>query len=159
MYEVTKHQRNDFDGPISSELVGRSMVFQSRNGQAMEFNEKELYGADLWIDDVTDAVTFTLDYRPDQHPEWQDWKVLNEIEPVGTCQAITCGGVPTIRKNFTPRKRIGKPGDACDSAWTKRWLRRGYEFQPRLRWTGHATIRKMRLHAQMETEIALGDCQ
>jgi len=159
IYELTKRQRRDFDAGIECELVGRSMTFMNERGTPMPFNEKELYGGDVWIDDVTDKVSMTLDYRPDQHPEWTEWATLPQIAPVGFCQRITCGGVPTVRKNFSPRKRIKKPSDECDTHFTKRNKRRGFEFQVRLKWTGHASIKRFRAHAKNLTENAKGDCE
>lgn len=158
LYELMRSGRKDFDGPISSELIGRSMTFRSPNGATMSFNEKELLMADLWIDHVSDPVTMTLDFKPDQLPDWVPWKILPEISPVGECGALTCGGCPTIRDGFFPRRTVGKPPDGCDELNTKRSYRRGFEFQPRLRWVGHASIRRLRLHAHVRPEDPKATC-
>lgn len=158
VYELMREGARDFDGPIESELIGRSMTCKSENGTPMAFNEKEILMADIWIDNVTDPVTMTLDYKPDQVPDWVPWKTLPVISPVGTCGEVTCGGCPTIRKGFYPRRTVGKPPDACDSANTNRQMRRGFEFQPRLRWSGHASVRRFRLHCKTLVEDTKASC-
>jgi hypothetical protein len=91
-----------------------------------------------------DAGKISLEYRPDQHPEWTAWQTLPVISPVGTAQAITPGGVPTLRPNFYPRRTIEKPQNDVDgSEFTGRIMRRGYEFQVRIRGTGHCALRKL----------------
>jgi len=146
--EITKDGiRDGGDTPIPWEIVAKSLNFQS------PFNEKELFGADLWIDDVQDPLTISLEYRPDQHPIWTAWQTLPEIDVVGTAQAITSGGVPTLLHNFFPRRTIAKPENDVDNAsFTGRSMRRGFEFQPRIRGTGHCALRKLRLHAKQLVE-------
>lgn len=158
VYELTRNERRDFDGPISSELIGRSMTFSSDQGSGQPFNEKKINGADLWIDNVTDPVTFEVAYRPDQHPDFAEWTTTQTISPVGVCGAITCGGCPTVRKNFKPRLRLPKPPGELDCAFTKRSMLRCYEFQPRIRWTGHASVRRFRVSAHPEIEAIRGEC-
>lgn len=153
IYELSENEARDFDGPISCELIPRSMDFAS------PFNEKELISGDIWVDDVrpNDPVTITTYYRPDQAPEWQAWQTLPAITGQGTCQAITCGGVPTAKKGFYPRRTLTKPARECD-AQTGRITRRGFEFQPRLTWTGHCTVRRLRLHCEELLEDGKARC-
>ncbi len=134
--------------PIDWQLIPRSLDFDS------PFNEKELFGADIWVDGVkTPDMTITLQYRPDQHPNWTDWQTLPGISPVGTAQAITPGGVPTLRPNIFPRRTVEKPANSVDgSEFTGRNMRRGYELQPRLTGSGHCAIRKFRMHAKQLVE-------
>lgn len=141
--EITRSDAQDGNDLIPWELVTRSFDFDS------PFNEKELFGGDLWVDEVKNDVTISLEYRPDQHPEWTTWQTLPVISPVGTAQAITPGGVPTLKHNFFPRRTIAKPENDVDSqSFTGRNMRRGFEFQVRLRGTGHCALRKLRLHAK-----------
>jgi hypothetical protein len=141
--EITRDAISDNDVPISWELIPKSFHFDS------PFNEKELFGADLWIDDVQDSVVVSMEYRPDQHPIWTPWQTLPEIDAVGTAQAITPGGVPTLLHNFFPRRTVAKPeNDVDNESFTGRNMRRGFEFQPRIRGTGHCALRKLRMHAK-----------
>lgn len=151
IYELSTNDARDFDGPIECEITGRSMDFES------PFNEKDLFRGDIWVDEVRDPVTITASYRPDQHPDWQEWQTLPVINPQGTCQAITCGGVPTKTKGFFPCRTITKPADTCDSI-TSRQMNRGYEFQSRLSWTGSCRIRKLLLHAMPLQEDGKASC-
>lgn len=146
--EITRDEVLDGDGDsIPWELVTRSMDFDS------PYNEKELFGADLWVHDVRDAVTIALEYRPDQHPVWTEWQTLPQISMVGVVQAITPGGVPTLTQGFFPRRTIIKPENVVDDEdFTGRNMRLGYEFQARIRGEGHCALRKLRVHAKDLTE-------
>lgn len=151
LYELTKNGTRDYNGAIPCEIVGRSMDFK------FPYNEAELYGADAWFSDIRDPIAPVLTYRPDQQPDWQLWHTMNEVSPVGTCQDLTCGGVPTIRYNFAPRKTFPKPPNVCDS-YTGRRMSLGFEFQPRLTWTGHAKLHRFRLQAMQITEDSKASC-
>lgn len=140
VYELTTDSADDFDGPIAWELESRSMNFEQ------PFNEKEILGADAWIDDVTSEVVVTAEYKSDQEPEWQEWQTIPVIEASSDCQAVTCGGVPTIRKGYFPRRTLMKPPDSCNEQ-TKRQGRRCFEFQTKLSGTGHCTLSRFRLSA------------
>jgi hypothetical protein len=131
----------DTAGTITSEVTLRALDFKS------PFNEKELYMADLWIDRVSEPVTVTASYRPDQVRDFSPWDSVT-VNPVGTPGEITPGMVPTVREGFVPRRSLKKPPDIGDPLNTKRIMRLGYEFQPKLRWTGRARIRRFRAHAQ-----------
>jgi len=152
LYEITTDGREDFDGPITSEIEFRSHNFGS------PFNEKQLYGADIWVDDTGPSVlSMELSFRADSSPTYFPWKSIANIRPPGQCGEITCGMCPTIGVGFSPRIKIPKPKDDCDD-YSGRIIRRGFEFQPKLRWTGHAAIRRMRLQAMQEEEDSKAEC-
>ncbi len=154
IHEITRNASDDIFSaaapeqvPIDWELVPRSFDFDS------PFNEKELWGGDVWVDEVKTPVTIALEYRPDQHPAWTTWLTLPAIIPYGTAQNITPGGVPELTPNLFPRRTIAKPSNEVDvSDYTGRNMRRGYEFQVRLRGSGHCAIRKLRIHAKQLVE-------
>lgn len=152
IYELMPNPgQDDFDGPIDWTLEMRSMDFES------PFNEKEVEGADVWVDEVRSSVTITAEYKSDQEPEWQGWKELNAISVSGDCQAITCGGVPTIKKGFFPRRTISKPPDSCNEQ-TKRQGRRCFEFQTKLSGSGTCLVKKFRLNAKQMVEDGRAVC-
>jgi hypothetical protein len=133
---------HDTAGTIRSRIVTRSMDFDQ------EFNEKNLYGGDFWIDDVQQDTEVTIRYRPDQFPQFTDWSTFTVV-PFGE---VTEGDAQVETDGFMPRRSLPKPADATDPTMTKRNLRRGYEFQTEIEWEGRATIRKFRAHAQTELE-------
>lgn len=141
----------DFSGPIPWELDMRSMDCES------PFNEKRTLGADLWVSDVDDEVVITAKYKSDEEPEWQDWETLNVIEAIGDCQAVTCGGVPTIQKGYKPRLTLPTPPNACNEQ-TRKQSRRFFEFQTQLSGTGHCILRKFRLNALRVDEDERNTC-
>lgn len=151
IYELTLNDPDDFDGPIDCTLEGRSLDFNS------PFNEKEILSGDIWVDDVASEVVITAAYKSDQEPEFQPWQTINVISASGECGEITCGGVPTIKRGYYPRRRLIKPPDSC-SEQTKRQGRRFFEFQPKLTWSGHAKIRRLRVHAIQIVEDGKGSC-
>jgi hypothetical protein len=135
----------DTGGPITSNIISRSMNFKT------PYNEKRLHGADAWISDVAEPVSMTATYRPDQLPDFSPWQTVN-FNAVGDPAAQDPGFVPTIRPGFSPRRSFKKPPDIGDPLNTKRIVRRGYEYQVKLQWTGRARLRRFRLHAIDETE-------
>lgn len=145
LVELTTSDRKDFTGSITARLDLRALNFDS------PYNEKHSYQGDLWFDDISEDVSVDVDYRPDQRPDWVDWDSFS-MAAVGTCQAINCGGCPTIRLGFEPRKTLKKPANDFDTEHTGRLMRRFYELQTRIQWTGHAAIRRFRAQARMEVE-------
>lgn len=141
----------DFDGPINCTIEGRAMDFAS------PFNEKEIMGGDVWVDSVNSEVVITASYKCDQQPDWQQWQTLNVIAASGECQAITCGGVPTIKPGYFPRKTLVTPLKTCNDQ-TKRLATRFFDFQPRLTWSGHCVINRLRLSATALSEDSRAIC-
>ncbi len=152
LYELSTADREDWDGPITSEIEFRS------HNWGEPFNEKNLYGADIWVDEVGPSVlNMELTFRADSSETYLPWKTIPNVRPPGTCGDMTCGMVPTVGDGFKPRIRIPKPSDDCDD-YSGRMIRRGFEFQPKLRWTGHCAIRRMRLQAMQEEEDSKAEC-
>ncbi len=138
-------QIRDTAGPITSRIRGRSMNFAPK---ATEFNEKWLHGGDIWLTETKEHVDGIARYRPDQLPYMVDWTTFT-ADPIS---GLSQGGAPILADGFSPRRGLAKPANDGDAANTKRILRRGYEIQPEIEWTGKTTIRKLRLTAQQETE-------
>lgn len=145
IYELTENDADDWDGPIAWQIETRSMDFNS------PFNEKKILGGDIWIDDVSDSTTISAFYKCDQQPDWQTWQTLDAISKTGTCQEITCGGVPTVRKGYFPRKTLIEPTDAPNSQ-TNRNARRCFEFQAKLTGVGRCKIKRFRVSAHQILE-------
>lgn len=124
------------------------------------FEQKRLMGGDMWVDRVTGAVDFNVDFRSDQYPGWLDWHNWSECANFQDCDYGTygvCRTIPQFAEQYRPRMRLPQPADICDETFPK-FHRNGYEFQPRITITGFARIRQMRLHAQLQPEIVMA-CQ
>ena len=104
-------------------------------------------------------MQLTIHYKPDNYPYWVLWREFSsqEIQMIGRPSQIDLGGVPIARAGFKPRISFGKPGNDCDPN-TGRILRRGYMFQVKIAWIGHAVIDRFRLHAQKQTERSISKC-
>lgn len=123
---------------------------------------KILESADLWVDEVTGGVvTFDVDYRPDQYPIWQDWQEFSvnaKHQDCGTDVSTTCpdgsttGYVPqTYLPQYRPRLTIGAPPDGTEDA-TGTPFNYGWEFATRIRWSGCARLKMLRLNARETQE-------
>lgn len=152
LYEITIDDVEDYNGPITSELISRSMNFGE------PFNEDEIYGGDIWVDNVRAETDIEVFYKPDQYPEWLAWQpsedgscALDIVSKIGTCGEITCGMCPTVRRGFSPRIKLKKPDTQCD-ATTSRNTRLGYEHQVKIRWTGNMAINQLRIANQKLVE-------
>lgn len=151
IYELTTHDYDDFDGPIDWDLEMRSMDFES------PFNLKDILGGDVWVNDVSNEVVIQVESKTDQEPEWQPWTTIPVISKVGECGAVTCGGVPTIRKGYYPRRTISKPPASCNEQ-TKKLGGLAFEFQTKLSGSGHCRIDRFRLSAIQVTEDGRNSC-
>lgn len=146
VYEISKDDVKDYDNtPIESYLISRALTFER------PYNEKRLYGGDMWLDRVRTLTEFTIEYKPDQYCEWLPWKDYT-LDKLGTCQQISCGGCPTICYGFYPRRTLPQPEVAYDTDTTHRETLRGYEFQVKISMSGNARIRKTRFIAEDLTE-------
>lgn len=153
LFEISKRDIDDSSGPIPWEIVNRRMDCKTPT------SEKLLSGGDLWVSDVVsnDGVLISVDYRSDERDEWTAWHSFQAIPQNGTVGAFN-DGHPTARPGYAPRKRLPTPANGCDTQ-TKRQLRRGFEFQQRIKGTGHCRIRKFRMHARELLENAKGACE
>lgn len=95
----------------------------------------------------------SIDYRPDNFPDWIPWREFSEIlSVIGKPSKIGIGGLPSARAGFYPRLSFGKPSNDGDVRETGRRLRRCYNVQVRFRGTGHLVLDRFRLHAQKLVE-------
>lgn len=153
VYELSENQRDDFDGPISSEMITRSFDF-SRDQASNPFSEKELYSGDVWLNKVSDHKAYLdVQFRPDDYPEWNRWGERIPLDAIGEFQELNAAGEPTVREGFSPRATLFKPKEMADPT-TKRNLRRGYEFQVKFNWTGYLAIQRFRIGCQQLIEKA-----
>ena len=123
---------------ITSELETPSFNFEAIG------SAKELESADMWVDKVAGQVDFTIEFRPDQYPCWQDWQTWTENAAADSAD------------QYRPRMRIGRPLDTAEAAVGNR-INYGWEFQSRLKWTGHARLKLFRMNARAVQEEPYDD--
>jgi hypothetical protein len=93
--------------------------------------------------------TLKIAYRPDNYPDWVEWREFSEIlSVIEEPSRLGTGGLPQARAGFFPRLSFGKPQDGGDVRETGRKLRRCYNVQVRFRGTGYLVLDRFRLHAQ-----------
>lgn len=152
LMEIEADQVDDTTGPIPWELVTRSFNF-AQDKSSSPFNEKQLYGGDIWFEEILDDLSnLKVYFRPDAYHDWVPWpfKALPNLSPIMDTDD-TVAGMPTSLEGFFPRVTLEKPPDQYDAV-TDRILTRGYEFQVKINGTGRASIVRFRMHANQLIE-------
>lgn len=139
LWEITKDARWDEDGcKIESMIETRSMIHGS------PFEATELTTSELWVDDLAGEVDWTMKYRPDQHPCWYDWTEWTEEQKARDCAEGTednCWEPTEYKPGYRTRMTLPNPPISCDPSDNKP-SNLGYEFQFKLKWSGHARIKR-----------------
>jgi len=143
------------DNKITSVLETPSYSFGVPGGA------KKLESADLWVDNVTGgSVSFSMQFHPDQYPvwvEWQDWSVNAKYKDCADDDTnTTCLDVSTYLPQYRPRMRVGMPAEGIiDSSGLP--YNYGFEFAARIKWTGKARLKMLRLNARNVPEEPYAD--
>jgi hypothetical protein len=143
LWEVRREQGADNDlTRIACVVEGRSM----NHGTPLML--KKMDSADLWVDNLSGEVDFSVQYRPDQYPLWFDWHAWSECATVRDCALTDLGCLPTLnlKPQYRARMLLPQPDDGCEDGDQKP-RRLGYEFQARISWTGVARIKAWRQHS------------
>jgi hypothetical protein len=125
---------------------------------------KSLQTAELYLDQITDNVTITVKFRPDQYPAWVTWTTINVCAPIVQCTLPTqadkfsCVIWQTNATQYASRMMLPQPPDMCVTP-PKVKVRRGREFQYRLEGTGNFRIRSFIVHAEQCAQENEGTCQ
>jgi len=143
------------DNKITSVIETPSYTFGVPGGA------KKLESADLWVDNVTGgAVNFSMYFHPDQYPawvSWQDWEVnANYKDCASDDSNTTCIDPTTYLPQYRPRMRVGAPSETVIEASGLPY-NYGYEFAARIKWTGKARIKMLRLNARNVPEEPYAD--
>lgn len=159
LWEVTARDRFDTDIADDGVLVDSRIRAVLETG-SYNFNQigasKMLESADLWVDRVAGTVDFDLDFRPDQHPCWVDWRGWQVCGNYKDCGPSTNCEPVTYEEQYRPRMRVSQPPDAIEPGANKPY-RLGWEFQARIAWTGHARLKMLRLNAYATQEEPFAD--
>jgi hypothetical protein len=136
----------DWDGTsdvaIQSVLESRSMLGPDKGNQL-----KLLLKSDLFLDRVAGPalgnVAVTIQYRPDEHPIWQDWHTFYLCAPLKDCVRLKCDALQNLWPGYRTFIRMPEPSDATCNTVVNRPMRMGYEFQVRLTWEGYAQLNRL----------------
>lgn len=137
--------------PIQAFLETRSEDY------GIPFNLKNLYMAEIYLDDIVSTVFMTIKYRPDQYPSWLVWKSFSICANV--CQTLPPGcevWKPNARL-YAARITLPQPPESCNTLSVQP-AREAHEFQFRLEWSGHCRIRRFFTHAKYVTQTSEGSC-
>ena len=141
LYELTQDEVEDSDGPVTSWVVPRTFNFNA------PFNETKSIDQDLWIEGVKRNTSVFVYLKPDRFPKWLPWNSatnIQDIEPITGADDIA--GIPITLDGFKPRMGIGTPLVEADTLSTNRDLKRFFEADVKVQWTGHMEIKQLRLH-------------
>ena len=143
------------ENSITSEVETASYNFGVPGGA------KKLETADLWVDNVTGGVvSFSSYFHPDQYPawiSWQDWSINAAYKDCHNDSTNTaCLDVNTYLPQYRPRMSIGEPpAGVVDSVGST--YNYGFEFAARIKWTGRARLKMLRLNARNVPEVPYAD--
>lgn len=117
------------DGPTSSTVdEDDAPIVYDIQSAAMDFGQEDprtheclrLLDGEIYIEAMTEDVTFTAYYRPEAWPDWVPWRTWTEkFDPSGD-------------PGFRPRLGLGEPSDRVYDNVNVRPLREAYHFQFRL---------------------------
>lgn len=108
---------------------------------------KALEGGAMVVEDLRGTLTWSLKYRSDQNPCWQNWDSGSACALTESCSPTTeCVGPRNLQPQIRNPIRFKRPEDTID-AINNRKYRTGYSFQPRLELSGHGQINLFRIHA------------
>lgn len=161
LWELTLSYPYDNDG-TEDLLIQWQIEGASYNWPDAGWGLKRLEHGDVWYDQLKTEVNFTLQWRPDQEPNWQTWHSWASCANTQTCpeedqNPLECITLETLGDQYRVRMRFPVPADDCDSI-TKKPYREGFEFQPRLIIEGPCRVKKFRLFASNRPEEVMGGC-
>lgn len=123
---------------------------------------KELYIAELFLDELVDDVDLTIKFRPDEYPNWTTWATVSLCSNVSQC-ALPLPGVGgcTVFKSqaqqYAAHILLPKPPEVCNEL-TGRPMSKGYSFQVRIEGKGFFRIMRFKLHALPVSDDTEGQC-
>ena len=165
LWELQRSGEFDYDG-TQWQRIHWQLEGASYNWPDSGWGLKSLETGDVWYDQIADLVEFSIEYRPDQEPNWQSWHTWSSSAAAFTCATANpisnCAGAPlTLATQARQRKRFPRPPEPAEdcNVPNARPNRYGFEFQPRLTILGAARIKKFRLWALPQPEDVEGACE
>lgn len=132
------------DGPTSATTdEGGAPIVYDIQSAALKFGQDDprnqeclrLLDGEISIDQMTEDVTFTAYYMPEQWPHWVQWRTWTEkFDPSGD-------------PGYRPRLGLGEPSDRVYDNVNARPLREAYHFQFRLVISGNCRFKGAKFKA------------
>lgn len=115
-----------------------------------EASLKRLIGGELWVDQLSGTVTFTVHYRPDSESCWHLWHTWEVCNVANSCEDPdnpVCYPITTNPDTYRATMSLPSPRVVCSQA-TGRPSNVAYQFQCRITIKGWCRVRGLWLHAQ-----------
>jgi len=110
---------------------------------------KKLIGGEVWVDQVSGTVVFTVEYRPDSDSCWHLWHTWDICNVANTCEdpiAPVCYPTTPLPNSYRATMSLPSPRTVCTSA-TGRPSNIAYQFQARITIKGACRLRGFWMHA------------
>lgn len=157
LWEIIDDETDYYDqdnAPIISVVETRAY-----NGEKPA-NRKKLRGGDLSMNNVLAETTVAVEYRADGYQAWVPWHSwkIPACHPI--CYPPNCPPANSpgcLVPGYWFGQRLPMPDATCDPCTLKE-LRRGYNFQFRITWTGPATLEQFVIFSDELIEFPNGTC-
>lgn len=150
-WELTRSNLADNDGTqdirIQWSIETRSMDFGNK------FDGVKLFAGDIFHDNMSGQVDFSMQYRPDGYPCWIDWDSWIECAKTELCREdlVACMSLPNFKPQYRPYHQLKQPADTFDPI-LKKMYRVGFEMQFRFNITGQTRLKQCRFNGY-QTEL------
>ena len=155
IWEITRDEWTDDGADINWELVTKSYQFES------PLALKLLKSAEMWMSELSGNVGIDAFYRGDVKECWSPW--ARWAQNFAVCKSVpnrATGCLPTLFSKPPVKTRVALPEPEVDTSVVcgsqPYPSTNGYEFQVRLKLTGHLKMRRLRVLADEQFENEFG---
>jgi hypothetical protein len=156
IWEISRDEWTDDGADIQWELVTKSYQFD------LPLTLKMLKSAEMWMSELSGNVAIDAFYKSDVKGCWSPWARWSQNFDV--CKSVpnrATGCLPTLFSKPPVKTRVALPEPEVDPTTVCGSLpypsTNGYEFQVRLKMTGHLKMRKLRVLADERFENEFGE--
>jgi len=139
--------------PIKSYFITRRFDF-TPNAGASKFIRKQLVGAEMWVSNLNEKVTFEMSYLPDSYPKFTQ---LGNTISIASSQytPIQSGCIPQISLPKYSQIKFPSPDiNDCQSS-NQINLQEGAEFQIKVDITGTCIVDRVRIGGNLNATLDL----
>jgi len=139
--------------PIKSYFITKRFDF-TPNAEASKFIRKQLVGAEMWVSNLNEKVTFEMSYLPDSYPKFTQ---LGNTISIASSQytPIQSGCIPQISLPKYSQIKFPSPDiNDCQSS-NQINLQEGAEFQIKVDITGTCIVDRVRIGGNLNATLDL----